>query len=157
MKQLWAPWRMKFLEKHSKGCVFCDLYKQKSDQDNYIIFRGISNFVILNRYPYTSGHILVVANLHHPTIENMDYDSRSELMELITKSVEVLRTIYKPDGFNIGTNIGKSAGAGIEGHLHFHVVPRWAGDANFMETLAGTKIIPESLKDSFLRIHAEWK
>jgi ATP adenylyltransferase len=157
MKQLWAPWRMKFLEKHNKGCVFCNLVKQNSDQKFFIIFRGKSTFVVLNRYPYTSGHILVVANLHHPSIENMETDSQFELMSLITKSVQVLRRIYKPDGFNIGANIGKSAGAGIDGHLHFHIVPRWAGDANFMETLAGTKIIPESLEDTYRRIQAEWK
>jgi ATP adenylyltransferase len=157
MKQLWAPWRMKFLEQHSKGCVFCNILKENSDHKNLIVYRGKSIFVVLNRYPYTSGHILIVVNSHHPTLENMDSESQSELMTLITKSLKVLRRIYKPDGFNIGTNIGKSAGAGIDGHLHFHIVPRWAGDANFMETLAGTKIIPESLDDSFQRILAEWE
>lgn len=157
MKQLWAPWRKKFLEKNSPGCVFCNIIKEKSDHKNFIIFRGKSIFVVLNRYPYTSGHILLVTYSHQPSIENMDSKSQVELMTLISKSLGVLRKVYKPDGFNVGTNIGKSAGAGIDGHFHFHIVPRWAGDANFMETLAATKIIPESLEDSYQRIRDEWE
>lgn len=156
MKQLWAPWRIKFLERKEKGCVFCRIQSETTDQDNLVMFRGTSVFVILNRYPYTSGHILAVTNSHIATIEDMDPNSRVEIMELIMKSVKVLRKVYRPDAFNIGTNIGKSAGAGIEGHIHFHIVPRWTGDANFMETLADTKIIPESLQNSYKRIRAEW-
>jgi len=157
MKRIWAPWRMKFVENHEKGCVFCKVKSQTRDEENLIIFRGQKAFVILNRYPYTSGHLLVVANAHRPSFEDLEPGTRAEMMELATKATRVLRQVYQPEAFNIGANIGKAAGAGIEGHVHLHVVPRWAGDSNFMMTLAETKVMPEALEETYRRVRAGWR
>ena len=156
MKRIWAPWRMKFIEKHGSGCVFCEIRGQARDEENLIVFRGQKAFVILNRFPYTSGHVLIVANAHKPSIENLETDARAEMMELATKAMRVLRAVYQPDAFNLGANIGKAAGAGIEGHVHLHIVPRWSGDANFMMTVAETKIMPEALDETYRRVCSEW-
>jgi ATP adenylyltransferase len=157
MKRLWAPWRIKLLETKITGCVFCKVYKQGDGPDNLVIFRGKHCFVILNRYPYTSGHLMVVANDHLPSLEDLDAETRAEMMELATRAMVVLRSIYHPDGFNLGANIGDAAGAGVAGHVHLHVVPRWTGDANFMMTLAETKVMNEALEDTYARISAAWK
>jgi len=130
---------------------------QSNDADNLIVYRGKNAFVILNRYPYTSGHLLVVANAHRPSIEDLDVESRSEMMELTTTSMRVIRKVYQPEAFNLGANIGEAAGAGIAGHVHLHVVPRWGGDTNFMSTLAETRVLPEELNETFRRISAAWK
>ena len=156
MKRLWAPWRMKFVEKHATGCVFCNIQAQSHDTENLIIFRGTKAFVILNRYPYTSGHLMVIAKVHQPSFEDLDAGTRSEMMELATKGIQVLRKVYKPDAFNLGANIGEAAGAGIAGHVHLHVVPRWGGDTNFMSTLAGTRVLPEELDETYRRILVSW-
>ena len=148
---------MKFVEKHATGCVFCNIYAQNHDIGNLVVFRGKEAFVILNRYPYTSGHLMVVANIHQPSFEDLRVEARSEMMELATKGIQVLRSVYKPDAFNLGANIGKAAGAGIAGHVHLHVVPRWGGDTNFMSTLAETRVLPEELDETFRRIRAAWQ
>jgi ATP adenylyltransferase len=156
MKRLWAPWRMKFVEKQTDGCVFCSVQKEKADSENLIVFRGTEAFVILNRYPYTSGHLLVVANPHRGTLEELDPEIRTEMMELATKAMQVLRKVYAPEAFNLGANIGAAAGAGIAGHVHLHVVPRWGGDTNFMSVLAETRVLPEELQETYRRIKAAW-
>ena len=156
MKRLWAPWRMKFVEKHEKGCVFCNIHAQNNDIENLVVFRGKTAFVILNRYPYTSGHLMVVANVHQASFEDLDPGVRSEMMELATKGIRALRSVYKPDAFNLGANIGEAAGAGIAGHVHLHVVPRWSGDTNFMSLLAETRVLPEELKETFRRVQTAW-
>ena len=124
--------------------------------ENLVVFRGHNAFVILNRYPYTSGHLMVVANIHLPSLEDLDAETRTEMIELATNGIQVLRKVYKPEAFNFGANIGKAAGAGIAGHVHLHVVPRWGGDTNFMSTLAETRILPEELNDTYRRVHAAW-
>ena len=156
MKRLWAPWRIKFVEKHDTGCVFCNVQTQANDAENLVVFRGQKSFVILNRYPYTSGHMLVVADIHQPSLENLDARTRCEMIELVTKGMRVIRKVYQPDAFNVGANIGEAAGAGIAGHVHMHVVPRWNGDTNFMSTLGETRILPEELDETYRRIHAAW-
>jgi ATP adenylyltransferase len=158
MKRLWAPWRMKFVQSQgpSTKCVFCKVQAQTNDAGNLIIFRGQNAFVILNRYPYTSGHLLVVANLHRPTLEALDAQSRFEMMELATKGMVILRKVYQPEAFNFGANIGEAAGAGIAGHVHLHVVPRWGGDTNFMSALAETRVLPEKLSETYNRISIAW-
>lgn len=158
MKRLWAPWRMKFVQSqdpHTK-CVFCRVQAQNSDSKNLIIFRGQMAYVILNRYPYTSGHLMVVSNEHLPTLEELDASTRCEMMELATKGMGILRRVYRPEGFNFGSNIGEAAGAGIAGHVHLHVVPRWGGDTNFMSALAETRVLPEKLGETYRRIYAAW-
>jgi ATP adenylyltransferase len=157
MKRLWAPWRIKLFESKTTGCVFCKVYKQTDGPKNLVIFRGKRCFVILNRYPYTSGHMMVVANDHRPSLEDLDAEMRAEMMELATRAMVVLRSVYHPDAFNLGANIGEAAGAGVAGHVHLHVVPRWTGDANFMMTLAETKVMNEALEDTYARISAAWK
>ena len=157
MKHLWAPWRMKFIEKQrSSGCVFCNILPQSRDPENLVVFRGEAAFVILNRYPYTSGHLMVVANDHQPSFEDLNAAVRAEMMELATKGIQVLRAVYKPEAFNLGANIGEAAGAGIAGHVHLHVVPRWSGDTNFMSTFAGTRVLPEELDETYRRIQSAW-
>lgn len=129
---------------------------QSDDVANLIVLRGKTAYVILNRYPYTSGHLMVVANRHLPTLEDLDVQTRSEMIELSTRGMNVLRTVYQPAAFNFGANIGEAAGAGIAGHVHLHVVPRWGGDTNFMSTLADTRVLPEELGETYRRISTAW-
>jgi ATP adenylyltransferase len=158
MKRLWAPWRMEFVENidPKPNCVFCDILAQANDKKNLLVVRGRDAFVVLNRYPYTSGHLLVIANAHKPSIEDLDIQTRSEMMELATEAMQVLRKVYAPEAFNIGANIGGAAGAGIADHVHLHVVPRWGGDTNFMSTLGETRVLPEKLEETYRRIFAAW-
>jgi len=157
MKRLFAPWRMKYVESHAEGCVFCTVQAQADGEKNLVVHRGSHAFVILNRFPYTSGHILVVANEHKPTLEDLDPATRAEMMELATQCMTVLRAVYHPQAFNFGANIGEMAGAGIAEHVHLHVVPRWGGDTNFMSAVGGTRVLPESLEETHRRVLAAWK
>lgn len=158
MKRLWAPWRMKFVQSQDTktSCVFCNVLEQTNDAENLLILRANKAFVILNRYPYTSGHLLVVANSHTPTLEALDPNTRAEMMELSTKGMQVLRKIYRAEAFNFGANIGELAGAGIAGHVHLHIVPRWNGDTNFMSAVAETRVLPEALEETYRRIRSAW-
>jgi ATP adenylyltransferase len=154
MKHLWSPWRMPYLENHTKeeGCVFCNAQAQEDGAANLIAFRGERAYVILNRYPYTSGHLMVVPLDHKPDLEQLDPQARAEMMELTVRCMSVLRAAYNPQAFNIGANIGEAAGAGVVGHVHIHIVPRWNGDTNFMSTLGETRVLPESLEDTYRKI-----
>jgi ATP adenylyltransferase len=145
---------MKYIEGHQEqsGCIFCNALAQPDNAENLIIKRGTLAFVILNLYPYTSGHIMVAPMAHQPSFEFLDPDSRAEMMELISQSMDVLKEIYHPQGFNVGANIGDAAGAGEPGHVHMHIVPRWTGDTNFMSALGETRVLPESLQDTYNRI-----
>ena len=145
---------MKYIENHDKqeGCIFCNALAQPDNEKNLIIKRGKSAFVILNLYPYTSGHIMVAPMAHQPSLEFLEPDSRAEMMELVSESIVVLKNIYHPQAFNVGANIGEAAGAGEPGHVHLHIVPRWAGDTNFMSTLGDTRVLPEALDKTYKRI-----
>ena len=158
MKRLWAPWRMKYVQSQDPQptCVFCTVQAQAEDAGNLIVFRGKNAFVILNRYPYTSGHLLVVANAHLPTLEELEAQTRCEMMELANQAMVILRKVYQPEAFNFGANIGELAGAGIAGHVHLHVVPRWGGDTNFMSAVAETRVLPEDLGETYRRISTAW-
>ncbi len=112
--------------------------------------------MILNRYPYTSGHIMVLPYVHVPTLDELKTETRAEMIELVSKGTQVLQSIYKPEGFNVGINIGEAAGAGIEEHIHIHIVPRWMGDTNFMSAVGETRMIPEDIKDTYSRVKAAW-
>ena len=156
MKRIWSPWRMKYIENHEAeaGCIFCNALALPDNAQNLIIKRGKLAFVILNLYPYTSGHIMVAPIAHQPSLEFLDPDSRAEMMELVSQCIVVLKAVYHPQGFNVGANIGETAGAGEPGHVHMHIVPRWAGDTNFMSALGETRVLPEALEETYKRIKA---
>jgi ATP adenylyltransferase len=147
---------MKYIENHEKqeGCIFCNALARVDNAENLIIKRGTLAFVILNLYPYTSGHIMVAPMAHQPSLEFLDPGSRAEMMELVSQSIVVLKKVYNPQAFNVGANIGEAAGAGEPDHVHLHIVPRWEGDTNFMSTLAETRVLPESLEETYNRIKA---
>ncbi len=148
---------MKYIQNHDEeGCVFCNVQAQPDSPENLIVFRGRRAFVILNRYPYTSGHLMVVPTDHQPSFEDLSAETRAEVMELITECIRVLRMVYKPEAFNVGANIGSVAGAGIAGHVHMHVVPRWGGDTSFMSSIGETRVLPESLEETYRRIKEAW-
>lgn len=140
-----------------KGCLFCNRWAQPDGPDNLIVHRGASAFVILNRYPYTNGHMLIVPNAHQPSLEDLDPPVLDELMRLVQRALVILRVEYGASGFNIGGNIGEAAGAGIAGHVHLHVLPRWAGDTNFMATTGETRVLPETLAQTFDRMSRAWR
>lgn len=149
---LWAPWRMEYiLGEKEKACIFCTKPDQNQDKENLILFRGARNFVIMNRYPYNNGHLMVVPYRHTSDFDSLSSEECTEMMGVISKSMKVIRQAINPDGFNIGMNIGKDAGAGIEEHLHFHIVPRWAADTNFMPVVGNTKVISEGLWETWDR------
>ena len=145
---------MTYIENHEKedGCVFCNAQATADSAENLIAFRGKNAYVILNRFPYTSGHLMVIPFEHKPNLEELNAETRAEMMELATRCTAILREIYKAESFNVGINIGEAAGAGVLGHVHIHIVPRWAGDTNFMSTLGKTRVLPESLEDTYQRV-----
>jgi ATP adenylyltransferase len=158
MKQMWSPWRMKYIMRHERttGCIFCNALRSEDDAQNLVLWRGEQVFVILNKYPYASGHLMVVPNAHQPSLSSVDDETRCELIAYLSRAERVIRQVYHPEGFNIGANIGGAAGAGVAGHLHFHVVPRWSGDTNFMTTLGDTRVLPENLSDTYQRLLDAW-
>ena len=159
MNYLWSPWRMKYIQDHEKeikGCVFCVLLSQQDSSENLIIHRGENVFIILNRYPYTSGHVMVVPNYHTDTFENLDEATLNELMKMTTRAMRIIRKIYQPQAFNLGANVGIAAGAGIADHVHMHIVPRWNGDTNFMTSLGQTRVLPEELSETYHKMKLEW-
>ncbi len=159
MNRIWSPWRMKYINNHQKeeGCVFCSAQSQEDSAENLIAFRGERAFVILNLYPYTSGHLMVVPFDHIATLEELDRATRAEMMELTSQCMVALKKIYRPQGFNVGANIGVAAGAGVPGHVHIHVVPRWGGDTNFMSVLGETRVLPEAIEVTYQRVREGFK
>jgi len=149
---------MKYIrrQKTPKGCVFCDALQKEDGESNLIVARGKRAFVILNRYPYTSGHIMIVPLEHIGSFEKMDEETSVEVMRLIRQGITTLDKVYKPDGYNMGANLGASAGAGIANHIHFHLVPRWDGDTNFITSIGETRVLPEDLSETFKQIKDAW-
>lgn len=158
MKRLFSPWRSKYIAsfadsaKKHKGCILCKAYRAKDDDANLIVKRGKHCYVIMNLFPYNSGHLMVVPYRHIPTLVELSEQESSEVMALLKSMTVALRKTVKPNGFNIGSNINRSAGAGIDGHVHFHIVPRWSGDTNFMPILADTKMISEDLRATLKKL-----
>ena len=149
-ERLWAPWRLEYIRgPKDQECIFCRAVESDDDEGNYVVHRGERAFVILNAYPYNNGHVMVAPYVHEPTIEPLDEPTLLELMLLTRRSMAALRSAYGPEGFNVGINQGKVAGAGIEEHVHAHVVPRWGGDTNFMPVIGGARVLPQSLADSW--------
>jgi len=157
MKTLWAPWRIEYITgEKEKGCIFCNKPNEGNDEENLILFKGENSFIIMNRYPYSNGHLMAVPYKHTNNMSELNNDERLELMNLTTKCIEIL-DIMKPDGFNIGMNLGTAGGAGIDDHLHFHIVPRWNGDTNFMPLIGDVKIMPEYLQDTYKTLSEQIK
>jgi ATP adenylyltransferase len=157
MEQIWAPWRMKYiLMDKSKGCFLCENLKQDDDAANYILYRGRKNFVIMNVYPYNPGHLMVAPHRHVASLEELTKEELHEHSEIVSRSLKVLRQVFDPQGFNIGVNIGKVAGVGLEGHVHTHIVPRWQGDTNFMPVTADTKVVSEALDETYKKLEGKF-
>jgi len=153
MKRIWAPWRVEYIRMEKpKGCILCDKPKESNDEANYILYRGKHNYVILNAYPYNPGHLMVAPYRHIATLEDLTPEERNEHFEILNRALGALRAAFNAPGFNIGINVGKVAGAGIDDHFHTHIVPRWAGDTNFMPILADTKVVSEGLADSYRKL-----
>lgn len=147
---MWAPWRIEYiLGEKPGGCVLCDMPGMNADERNFILHRGVTCYVIMNLYPYNNGHLMVVPLRHLSDYENLTADERAEAAELTARAVRALKKAMKPDGFNIGANLGKAAGAGIDEHLHVHIVPRWGGDINFMTAVGGVRVIPQCLEETY--------
>ena len=160
MDKLWAPWRVKYITKiikSTKGCVFCRIQAQQKDRDNYVVLRMKHCYCVLNIYPYNNGHLLIVPNRHVNNFKGLRRVEREEMMDLLELSQDLLEEIMKPQGYNIGINLGKVAGAGFPGHLHIHVVPRWKGDVNFMPVTAQTKVISQSLQALYEKLTDAYK
>jgi ATP adenylyltransferase len=153
MKKLWAPWRMTYISgiggKGRKACVFCAKPKENNDRKNLILFRGKKCFVVLNLFPYNNGHLMVVPYKHAADPDALDKNTSGELWDLVCLSRKALTRAFRPDGFNIGLNLGRTAGAGIDTHLHVHIVPRWNGDTNFMPVLGEAKVISQALSEAY--------
>jgi ATP adenylyltransferase len=155
MKVLWSPWRMEYiLSEKSKGCIFCELPREDNDRNNLILYRSLHTFVIMNRYPYNNGHIMVVPYLHADSLDTLQEDSMLDFMRVTQRAVRAIRKAFMPEGFNIGINIGKIAGAGMEEHMHLHMVPRWAGDTSFMTVFDEVRVIPEHIMSTYDKLHA---
>ncbi len=157
-KPLWAPWRMEFIRAEKPaGCIFC-LFPaeegEEADRRNLVVHRSPRSFTILNRYPYNNGHVMIVPRAHVRRLEDLDPGDFADLQDELRRATGVVRAVYGPEGMNVGMNLGKVAGAGIEEHLHWHVVPRWGGDTNFMPVLADTKVMIEHLDESWARLRA---
>ncbi len=156
MDRLWSPWRFNYIRKSSaeEVCIFCAKLAENNDRNNYILFRGKLNFVMLNLYPYTTGHLLIAPFAHVATMSAADEQTLAEMMSLTRECEQHLRTVYNPTGLNVGMNIGESAGAGVAGHIHMHVLPRWPGDANFMTVISETRVLPETLETTYEKMLA---
>ncbi len=154
MDKMWAPWRMEYIlnSDREEGCVFCNRINRKDDKNDLILWRGERAFIIMNKYPYNNGHLMVVPNRHVGEFHLLTAEEHSEMSGLLDLSMEALKVSMEPQGFNIGMNLGRVAGAGIESHLHYHIVPRWNGDTNFMPIVGNTKVISESLERSYEKI-----
>jgi ATP adenylyltransferase len=140
---MWAPWRIEYiLDKKDEGCVFCNAL---SKNDDLTLFKGELSMVVMNKFPYINGHLLVAPVRHLSNLNDLEKNEKADLLELVDKSIGILKLVMKPDGFNVGLNLGKVAGAGIEEHLHFHIVPRWFGDTNALSVFADLRVIPEHL------------
>ena len=156
MDYLWTPWRYQYMKEAAGGekpeCIFCDAVARKKDSETLIVHRGAKAFVILNRFPYTSGHVMIVPYAHVAELKLCDADALSEMMQLARRVEAVFQKEYKPDGMNMGMNLGRAAGAGVAGHLHLHMLPRWIGDSSFMTVAGETRVLPEDLKTTYERL-----
>ena len=157
MEQIWAPWRMEYIQQEKpEGCILCDKPKENKDDNNHILFRGKHNFVIMNNFPYNPGHLLVAPYRHVDSLDELTNPELHEHADLTKKCITILKQSFNPTGFNVGTNMGKVAGAGIADHVHTHIVPRWQGDTNFMPVIAGLRVVPEALSETYHKLRKKF-
>ncbi len=154
MKKLWAPWRITYILNVDARdeCIFCSRPEGEPSEENLVLYKGRFNFIIMNLFPYNTGHLMVAPYRHVRNLEELDGEELKEMMELVSLSIKALKKAYNPDGFNVGMNLGRVAGAGIDDHIHMHVVPRWNGDTNFMPVLGYTKVIPEGVRETYRKV-----
>ncbi len=159
MDYLWTPWRFSYVSQADQAaeCIFCRKQDSTDDEHNFIVYRAKKNYILLNIYPYTVGHLMIVPYRHIATLEAGEREELSEMMELTRQAEVALRKIYRPQGMNLGMNIGKSAGAGVAGHIHMHVLPRWNADANFMSVVGETRVLPEALPETWAKLRQEFE
>lgn len=158
MDYLWTPWRYAYVTgtNEGQGCVFCDKRDDKDDRKSWIVYRGAQCYICLNAFPYTSGHVMVIPYDHLDELQKLPQDTAHEMMDLCQRMEKLLRNLYRPNGINLGMNIGSAAGAGVAGHIHMHVLPRWIADANFMTVVGETRILPEALEVTWERMRKEF-
>ena len=154
MKVVWAPWRMEYVgsDQEREGCIFCPGHDRAQDEKKLILYRGEWSIVLMNRFPYSNGHLLVAPLRHISSFDALSQDEKLDLLSMIERSLSALKEVMDPAGFNIGMNLGKVAGAGVEDHMHFHVVPRWSGDTNYMTVLGEVRIIPEHIRATYEKL-----
>jgi ATP adenylyltransferase len=159
MDYLWTPWRYSYITgaREAQGCVFCDKRDEEDDRKAWIVHRGAHCYVCLNAFPYTSGHIMVIPYEHLDELQKLPRDPSHEMIDLCRRGETVLRSLYNPDGINLGMNIGSAAGAGVAGHIHMHVLPRWIADGNFMSVIGETRVLPETLDVTWERMRDEFE
>lgn len=159
MNRLWAPWRMEYIEmvEKPKGCIFCVLPAENDDEKNYILIRGKHSFVMLNSFPYNPGHLMVAPYKHTADMYDLDDECLLEINHLVRYAMKLLKKTSDPDGFNLGVNVGQTAGAGVPNHIHWHIVPRWNGDTNFMPVIAENRVIPEGLQSTYKKLKEAMK
>ena len=157
MEIIWTPWRYEYVNSVDErdGCIFCEKSKEETDRENLVVYRGRHCFAILNLFPYTTGHIMIAPYEHTGTIEKLDPETLTEMMVVAQNSLSAIRDAFGPEGFNLGINISRVAGAGIKDHVHLHLVPRWAGDNNFMAVIADTRVLPRTLDDVWLALEGK--
>tara|TARA_B100000700_G_scaffold330905_1_gene459913 strand:- start:103 stop:591 length:489 start_codon:yes stop_codon:yes gene_type:complete len=157
MDRLWAPWRLEYIKgPKEEGCVFCNRTQSSNDKESLILYRGRFCFVIINLYPYNNGHLMIVPYKHESDLLKVDLKTKMEILTLVDKTIKILTTQFNPNGFNFGANIGKAGGAGIADHIHYHLVPRWNGDTNFMPIISETKILVQSLNEIYDQLKPEF-
>ena len=157
MERIWAPWRIQYIQMEKpEGCILCEKLGEKDDERNHILCRGVKNFVILNSYPYNPGHLMVAPYRHAAGLEELTEEERHEHFEIVSRCIRVLKQVFSPGGFNVGANMGKIAGAGIEDHFHTHIVPRWQGDTNCMPVLSNVRVIPEALTETYQKLEGKF-
>lgn len=157
MKHIWAPWRVEYIRSEKpKNCIFCDKPGEDKDDANRILFRGKFNYVMMNNYPYNPGHLMVIPYRHLSNFEELTDEERLEHAQITAHGITVLKRVFHPSGFNTGMNLGKIAGAGIEEHIHTHIVPRWQGDTNFMPVIGDVRVIPEAIDDTYRRLKEDY-
>lgn len=152
--RIWAPWRMEYIKsaKDESGCVFCLIGRERDDEGRLVLQRGRYSYIVMNTYPYNNGHLVVTPYRHVPNLTDLSGEELSDAIWLVSYSIKLLRHVLNPDGFNIGANLGRVAGAGIADHVHFHIVPRWRGDTNYMTTISETRVLPEDLRVTYRKL-----